>query len=43
MKDGCFCFCFEMMEDELLLIEDTVGGISISMDLVLIPREIMVI
>ena len=43
MKDGCFCFCFEMREDELLLIEDTMSGISISMDLTLVPREIVVI
>ena len=33
MRDGCFCFCFAMREDELLRIEETVGGIGISLDL----------
>ena len=43
IRKNCFCFCFETREDELLRNEDTVGGKSIAKDLVLIPREIMVI
>ena len=43
MRDGCFCFYFEMREDELLRIEEPVGGIGIPLDLVFIPQEIMVI
>ena len=43
MRDGCFCFCLEMRGNEFLLIEETVGGIGIPLDLVLIPGGIMVI